>query len=72
MKRIQDHKFRQLFIIYNTSRNDFAFYHLILDLDDIHLKTKYLDILLIITAVDANNQLFSVVFEVIDTENNQN
>ena len=40
MKRIQDHKFRRLFIAYDASGNGFAFCRLILGLDDTHLKTK--------------------------------
>ena len=72
MERTQDHKFRWLFIAYDTSRNDFAFCCPILGIDGIHLKTKYLDILLIATTVDANNQLFPMAFGVVDAENDQN
>jgi len=72
MERTQDHKFRWLFIAYGASGNGFAFYHPILGLDGTHLKTKYLGILLLATAVDANNQLFPVAFGIVDAENDQN
>ena len=46
--------------------------NLILDIDDIYLKTKYFDIFLIVIIIDANNQLFSMIFRIVDIENNQN
>lgn len=39
-----------------------------LDLDDCHLKSKYLSTLLLATTLDGNNGLFLVVFEVVEGE----
>ena len=55
-----------------TISNRFAHCRPLLDLDDIHLKHKYLDILLAATAVDVNGSLFPFVYAIIDAENDDN
>ena len=72
MEQTMDHKFRRLFISYGASGIGFASCRPILGLDGTHLKTKFLGILLIATAVDAQGQLFPIAFGVVDVENDQN
>ena len=64
--------FQYIFIYYNTSIIDFTFYHFILKLNEMHFNIKYKSILLIIINININNSLFSLVFTIIDIENNDN
>ena len=72
VEQYANHQFRRLFISYGASGIGFASCRPLIGLDGTHLKTKYLGILLIATAVDAEGQLFPVAFGVVDAENDGN
>ena len=66
-----DNRFKRVFISFIASIIDFTHYHSLIDLDEIHLKIRYQGIFLAIIAVDALDQLFSLVYIIINAENNE-
>lgn len=76
-------QFKRMFLSFAASDLGFAYYHPILDLDGTHLKHKYqgsnicqmfliLGILLAVTVIDVNGQLFPLAHAVVDVENDDN
>jgi hypothetical protein len=63
---------KRVFISFGASAIGFAHCRPLISLDSTHLKTRYQDILLAATAVDALGQLFPLAYAVVSAENNEN
>jgi len=61
-----------MFVCYSTSAIRFAYCYPVLELDEIHLKTKYKGILLAGTSIDTNGSLFPLASAVVNMEINNN
>jgi MULE transposase domain len=67
-----ENKFQRVFICYSASASGFAHCRPLLGLDGTYLKSKYQDILLSSTGVDAKGCLFPLAYAVVDAENDEN
>jgi hypothetical protein len=72
LQRMNDNKFRRVFLCYSASAHGFKYCRPLLGLDGTHLKAKYGGVLLAATAVDALGLLFPLAFGVVDAENDDN
>ncbi|ERN06407.1 uncharacterized protein LOC18434601 [Amborella trichopoda] len=69
----QENRFQRLYISYRASIYGFVnACRPLLELDRIHVKSKYLGTLLCAAAVDADGSPFPLAFGIVDTENHEN
>ena len=67
-----DNKFRRLFLCFEVFAADFRTCRPLLSLNETHLKSKYQGIFLVTIAVDAQESLFSLTFDVVNSQNTEN
>ena len=61
IESISENQFKHAFICYDVNAIRITHYRSLLELDDIHLKTRYQDILLAVIDIDTREQFFSLV-----------
>ncbi|KAM6556547.1 hypothetical protein CsatB_003566 [Cannabis sativa] len=65
----EDNRFKYCFWSLAACRRGFKFCRPVISIDDTFLKTRFGGTMLVAVAYDANNQLFSIAFAIVDSEN---
>ena len=72
LDRTGENRFLRVFVCYGASARGFGDCRPILGLDGVHLKGRFLGVLLSATAVDANGSLFPLAHAVVNAEDDDN
>lgn len=67
----EENGFLQLFD-YNASLHGLQYCQFIIDINNTYLKEKYCRVFFVATSVDVKGQLFSIAFNIMNAENNDN